>query len=236
MSTGIVPIRPKVLFKKIEERFPERNVGFKVNIPSSDIGGMTLLESAVLVSLVTLFDSRRLFEFGTFRGATTLLLAENSAEDARITTLDIPKENAPGLDGDASKVLSSGDDNDAFLRQRFLAEDAPCIHRAPLDVRAKIAQRYQDSTTLDLIAQDMADTFDFLFIDGGHDLETIRIDTRNARAMAKPDAVIAWHDYGSKIHGDVTTFLDEYSQSQRVYHVENTMVAFQLFGRFADGF
>lgn len=236
MSAGIVPIRPKVLFRKIEERFPDRNVGFKVNIPSSEIGGMTLLESAVLVSLVTLFDCRRLFEFGTFRGATTLLLAENTPDEARITTLDIPKENAPGLEGDAGKVLSSGDDNDAFLRQRFLAEDAPCIHRAPPAVRAKIEQRYQDSTTLDPAAQGLASAFDFVFIDGGHDYATIASDTRNALAMAAPDAVIAWHDFESKIHGDVTRFLGEYGRENRVYHVENTMVAFQLRGRFADGF
>jgi len=72
--------------------------------------------------------------------------------------------------------------------------------------------------------------FDFIFIDGGHDYETVRIDTENALKMAKDDAVIIWHDYRSKIHGDVTSFVDDFSADHPIIHVQNTMLAFTLRG------
>ena len=41
-----------------------------------------------------------------------------------------------------------------------------------------------------------------------------------------------WHDYRSKIHGDVTRFVDDFSGDRAVIHIENTMLAFILNGNF----
>lgn len=240
-SSGIRKIRPKVVFQKIETRFPNENVGFKVNIPSSAIGGMTLLESSILVSFCKLFAPQRIFEFGTYLGATSLLLAENTPPATQVVTLDLdqadPNAEGAGMAPAAElKVLESGVDNDTYLKNNFLNKGAICIDRAAADIKARITRLCQDSTRLDPAAAGLEKQFDFIFIDGGHDLHTVTIDTQNAHRMARQDAIILWHDFESKIHTDVTTFLQGYSQHHPVYHVENTMLAFQLIGNFADVF
>lgn len=234
-------IRPKVLFERVERRFPEQNVGFRVNIPSSAIGGMTLLESSVLVSLCKLLDPRRLFEFGTFLGASTLLLAENTHDDARIFTLDMGADAAergdgalPAASGTAGlDILGRGDHNDSYLRGQYQQRGAVCIARASEQTRRKVQQLHQDSRTLNPAAHDFVRAFDYVLIDGGHDLETIAADTANAERMIREDAVILWHDYRSSIHADVTEFMAEYSAPGPLYHVEHTLLAFCLTGRFA---
>jgi predicted O-methyltransferase YrrM len=45
-------------------------------------GGISLLEASLLVAAVRIVDARRMFEFGTFLGNTTLLLATISPDDA----------------------------------------------------------------------------------------------------------------------------------------------------------
>lgn len=232
-TSAIQAIRPKVLFKAIETRFPHENVGFKVNIPSSDIGGMTLLESSVLVSLAKLSQAKSLFEFGTFMGATTLLLADNTPPDSCVITLDISPEELAALEGKhTGDVLQDGDANDEFLRGQFAEQGARCIARAGADVQRKVRQILQNSVTLDVSALGFDQKFDFIFIDGGHHHDIVKRDTDNAYRMAKPNAVITWHDYASKIHSDVTTFLDEHAKGRRIFHVENTMIAFELLGDF----
>lgn len=229
--TGILKVRPKVLFQAIEQKFPDQNASFKVNIPTSEIGGMTLLESSVLASLIKLLDCRQLFEFGTFMGATTLLLAENSAADARVSTIDIPAESGEAEGVDSSRILEDGDSNDDYLRDQFLQQGARCMARAEPHTRAKVKQYLQDSTTLDVQAQNLSNQFDFIFIDGGHDFETVSKDTENAYKMAQDNAVIVWHDFESTIHADVTHFLKQHSHDRRIVHVEHSMLAFELLGR-----
>lgn len=219
-------IRPKVLFKQIEQRFPNQNNSFTVNIPSPDVGGMTLLESSILVCLAKLTQATQLFEFGTFMGATTLLLAENTPAHAQVITLDIPPEELQALNAQEHG-------NDQFLREQFTEQGARCIQRASPATQHKVQQILNNSLTLDLAQHQLENRFDFIFIDGGHHLHIVQHDTQNAYRMAKPNAVIAWHDYGSKLHPDVTTFLDAHSQNRTIYHVENTMIAFELLGDFA---
>ena len=54
----IIKIRPKTVFIEIENRFPKENVNFIVNIPTSQIGGLTLLESSILVSFIKLINPK----------------------------------------------------------------------------------------------------------------------------------------------------------------------------------
>ena len=80
---GLAHIKPKVVFMKIEASDPAP-VSMRINVPSSDIGSVTLLEAAALVSLVKLVKPRKIFEFGTFLGYSTSLLVENSADDCAV--------------------------------------------------------------------------------------------------------------------------------------------------------
>lgn len=237
LENGIHEIRPKILFKKIEEAFPDQNTAFTVNIPSSSIGGLTLLESSILITLLKLLSPSEIFEFGTYLGATSVLLAENSPANTLITTVDLAGDSvtpsAIQATHEGNHHLVDDVANDNYLRQMQAKSGALCINRAKPDIRRKITQLYLDSRTLDPASSNIAGRFDYIFIDGGHDFDTISIDTANALKISKKDSVIIWHDYRSKIHGDVTTFVDQFSRDNPVIHVENTMLAFTLRGEFA---
>jgi len=233
LTKGVHEIRPKVLFKKIETSFPDDNVMFSVSIPSSAIGGMTLLESSILVTLTKLISPSEFFEFGTYMGATSVLLAVNSSATAKITTVDLEPETVELSDSnDDALILKDDVENDNYLRRMFAEKGSFYIDRADAATKAKIHRMYHDSRTLDPAKSGLSKRFDFIFIDGGHDYETVRIDTENALKMAKDDAVIIWHDYRSKIHGDVTSFVDDFSADHPIIHVQNTMLAFTLRGKF----
>ncbi len=236
LENGIHEIRPKVLFQKIENLFPDSNVMFNVSIPTSAIGGMTLLESSILVSLTKLLSPSNFFEFGTYLGATSVLFAINSAEHAKVTTMDLPPENiAPKTkENDDSRILCDDVENDNYLRRMFAEKGAFYIDRTDDITKQKIHRIHHDSRTLNPLELGLSENFDFIFIDGGHDYETVEIDTANALNMAKENAVIIWHDYRSKIHGDVTKFVDGFSSENSVIHVQNTMLAFTLKGKFRD--
>jgi predicted O-methyltransferase YrrM len=229
----ITSIRPKVLFKAIEEHFPNQNTSFTVNIPSPDIGGTTLLESSILISLLKLCHAKKIFEFGTYMGCTTLLLAQNSPEDAKVTTLDIPTEEWRSTSSLNELIYLNGDANDDFLRTQFVTQGARCIQRAQPEVQKKVTQILKNSLHLDAEKDGLSNQFDLIFIDGGHQYSIVQHDTQNAYQMAKPDAVLIWHDYASNIHADVTHFLNTHAQGRQIFHVANTMIAFELLGNFA---
>ena len=46
--------------------------------------------------------------------------------------------------------------------------------------------------------------------------------------MISENGIILWHDFGSKIHGDVTRFLEHYSKENLIFYIEHTMIAFTI--------
>lgn len=230
----IKSIRPKVIFQKIEEKFPNQNVNFIANIPSSNIGGLTLLEHSVLASMIKFFDSKNIFEFGTFMGASSFVMAVNSAADAHITTLDIA-QNDIAINKNYNEGLRDIE-NDNFLRNEFVGKGAIYINQADEKTRRKITQIYHNSLTLDCEKHDLLNSFDLVFIDGGHDYKTIENDTLKALQMVKKDAIIIWHDFKSNLHTNVTDFIGDFSKSYDVINVEATMLAFTLIGKYRDLF
>ncbi len=87
-ASGLATIKPKVLFMKIEASHPAP-VSMKINVPSSDIGSITLLEASAIVSLIKLITPQKIFEFGTFLGYSSALLVENSAADCEVYSIDL---------------------------------------------------------------------------------------------------------------------------------------------------
>ena len=115
ISKKIHKIKPKVLFHLIEQKYPNKNNTILLNIPPSEIGGLTLLEHTLLISIIKLVKPDFLFEFGTYLGATSVVMAANSSENARVYTLDIPQSGI-----DSQKNLDKKRDdiiNDNFLRE-----------------------------------------------------------------------------------------------------------------------
>src|SRR5207244_13360846 len=61
---------------------------------------------------------------------------------------------------------------------------------------------------------------DFAFIDGGHDFETVRSDSRGAYAALCPGGCLVWHDFGSPVAWvQVREAVEELGFAEPVYHV-----------------
>lgn len=237
-APGIVTIKPKVLFQKIEAE----NAGpvpMKINVPSSGIGSVTLLEATALISLVKLIRPARIFEFGTFLGYSTALLVENSDPACAVFSLDLGDSHAGGqaLDSYADADLRrDATINDAYLRDVQRAGTPRYLGGLSDADASRLTLLKQDSRQFDPGAHGLVGTVDLVFVDGGHDIDTVAIDTANARKMIGDSGVIVWHDFNSTIHGDVTTFVTELAEREPVIHIQHTMMAMLLIGDIGRGF
>ena len=231
-ESSVIEIRPKVIFEKVEKTFPDNDVEFVVKLPSSTIGGLHLLESSILVSMIKLTSPSNIFEFGTYMGASTVLMASNSPNYTLLTTLDINNESEITDQEPSSYNLQEAHDNDDFLRSNFRNNGAIHIERCKPDIKDKIIQIFCNSKDLDIEKLNFRKKFELIFIDGGHDYETVESDTKKALDMATDDAVIIWHDYTSQIHRDVTYFINKMSKKSKIVHVQNTMLALHFRGNY----
>ena len=230
---GLVHIRPKVVFMKIEAADPAP-VPMRINVPSSDIGSVTLLEAAALISLIKLVRPRKIFEFGTFLGYSTALLVENSDPSCEVYSLDLGDAHVgdkPLESFATADVRSDGDVNDDYLRGAQSLRGPHYITALSAADRARLRLLQQDSRTFNPAAHGLDGAVDLVFVDGGHDTETVTIDTANARRMIGDSGVIVWHDFNSTIHGDVTTFVNQLAAHEVVVCIQHTMLAILLVGR-----
>ncbi|HKJ91903.1 MAG TPA: class I SAM-dependent methyltransferase [Longimicrobiales bacterium] len=168
-----------------------------------------------LLSLVLLcrgLQPRTVFEIGTFVGYTALHMALNTPADARICTLDLPRE-------------------DRGTRLRTTATDHKLIDRdlgpplfAGTEAAGKVERLFGDSATFDFSPWHGA--VDLFFVDGAHSYDYVRSDTLNALKCVRPGGVVAWHDYGRLEQRGVTRFLHEFARDHAVYAVPNGSVAY----------
>ncbi len=75
-------------------------------------------------------------------------------------------------------------------------------------------------------------TFKFIFIDGDHSLEGVRIDTEVAVRLLAPGGIIAWHDCldGAPDWVGVKRYLTGLSMELDLVQVEGTWLALYLNG------
>lgn len=179
-----------------------------------DSGTPSLLENFLLISSARSIGATRIFEFGTCLGATTLNLLMNT--DARIFTLDLgePIQNQHPADAVLTEIhLCSARD---YTGSRF---------------ESRVEELTGDSTRFDYTP--FLNSMDFVFVDGGHDFDTVKKDTENAFTLIRQNSpsCIAWHDYGNPKYPELTTYLDQLSTQRELFHVGDTMLCFW----FADG-
>lgn len=124
----------------------------------------------------------RILEIGTLYGRTTLNLAMNATEAARIWTVDLG----------AAEIAIGKQQADVGMKFR----NTPFA--------GQITQIIHDSRTLDL---DPLWPLDLVFIDGDHRYQTVKQDTLKCLPAIRSGGVLAWHDYG--LSEDVTVWLDE---------------------------
>ncbi|MBQ4849019.1 class I SAM-dependent methyltransferase [Pseudoalteromonas sp. MMG012] len=219
MNQNVTIIKPKVLIKILEDYFPDQNISGTFMMPPSYIGSLTLLESAMLLAFVKLIRPKKVFEFGTFMGHTSVFFAKNIAEDAKVHTLDVPQNYAVN---DGSKTKAS--EVDSLLRDQSVTLKAKCITNENKEVKRKINPILCNS--LEFETDKLQNSVDLVFIDGGHETHIISSDTIKATEMITEKGVIVWHDYKSDVFTDVTEYVDKFSQSHKVFHIAHTNIAF----------
>ncbi len=195
-------IRPSKIFDLAPEDTLARMVHVKIPRRTEN----WLIETVLLITAMKAVKARRIFEFGTFKGATTLNLAMNALPGAEIFTFDLD----PALAGKIGQDKTHAE----ISRQHFETS------RMEFDgVFHSITQIKGESSTFDPRPYG---AMDFVFVDGGHDQKTILADTSHAFRM-QPKA-IAWHDYGNPDYPDVKACLDK--EIMPVYHVEESRLCF----------
>ncbi len=209
-------IRPWRLFASLDALLNERMVTLPMPYRRG-LGGITLLESFILIACARLVDAHRFFEFGTFLGRTTLNLAMNSPEDAEIYSLD--------LDHSAARSVEQ---HPADMEVTEIHLHAPKFDFTGMPTEKKITLLTGNSRTFDF--GPWTESIDLIFVDGGHDLATVTDDTATSLRLASKNrpSCILWHDYGNKDYEPLSQFLDDLSDKLDIFHIEDTMLCAHL--------
>jgi predicted O-methyltransferase YrrM len=230
---GIVYIKPKILFLKTEALSVAPS-SMNIYLPPSGIGSITLLEASALVALTKIIEPKVIFEFGTFLGYSTALFLKNSSPECRVISVDLGDvaEEVSGAAHYSEAELRKDDrKNDNHLRL-VQSKQGPYYLKGLTEIdQARLTLIHQDSRSLNVKGNGLEDQVDLVFVDGGHDLETIVSDSGLAKAMIGEDGVIVWHDFNSQIHGDVTRYIDGASKQDLILSIPNTMLAIGLYGK-----
>ena len=191
-------------------------------MPPVEIGSITLVDQIVLLSLAKLISAERVVEIGTYLGYTTALFAMNT--NAKIFSIDLPKTAQDDETFKEELVLSDGNYNDEFLRSKQNKEGEFYLNFLSDDELKNISLIKADSTSINFSKE--FEFADLIFIDGGHERSIVERDTFNARSIVK-NGVIVWHDFGSTIHNDVSSFLLQ-AKDRKIFHVLGSLCAFEF--------
>lgn len=208
----MIHIRPFQVFTLLEDS-PAARIA-NIMIPTRRGWGSTsTLETLLLIALQRIVKARRVFEFGTFRGANSHNLALNLPDGAELYTLDLAAGVADQHPLDAPLTV---------------ARQGMPLDFADSPAAAKIRCLTGDSRNFDFAP--FYGAVDLVFVDGGHDLDTLSRDSRNAFSMTggRPTWCIAWHDYRNPDYPELTEYLDRISENAQLFHVEDTMLVFRL--------
>jgi predicted O-methyltransferase YrrM len=157
-------------------------------------GNVTDRELLTIARLVSAAGAKRIFEFGTFDGRTTLNMAMNAGDGAAVFTLDLP----------ASATASTSAPLHPHETQYAIKETSGARYRGT-PAASRITQLFGDSATFD--HSEFAESMDVVFVDGSHAYKYVVNDSLRALAMTKGGGTILWHDYGR--WDDVTKALND---------------------------
>jgi hypothetical protein len=158
-----------------------------MTVPMGDVTykawNMDPMERFSVAAIAELLKLQRIFEFGTFDGATTLLLAK-AVPSARIFTIDLPP-NAYTSPQEFGYPASPGHFESAHDEVGHEFRGTPESER--------ITQLFGDTTTFDF--SPYVGTMGLVLVDAGHGYEAARSDTENTLRLAGPSGVVIWDDY-----------------------------------------
>ncbi len=144
-----------------------------------------------IIQLLKLARPKKIMEFGTYTGLTTLYLSKYSDEDAVITTLDLPE-----------KVFNQTRPSpDVQIGMRF--------RNTPYESKIRV-------TGVDLRNLNISkfEKQDFIFIDALHYYDAVKTDSQNALKLLNRGGMIIWHDYNvNEGEAGVVRYLSELNKS-----------------------
>lgn len=219
--SNVKVIRPTPVLKYFNTQTVSNH--FQSGIPDGQIGSTSMLERLMLVIFARLAKAKVILEFGTYRGETSELFIVNKLCE-KLISIDLPYFDQEAKQGADSLNLMVDTEND-----KFLSINRTSTVDERLQACAKnhdVELQLQKCDSLDFDQQEYTQRVDFIFIDGGHTTELIESDTKKALAMLTDNGIIAWHDYNSRIHGDVTNYLDKMSEQYTLYSVGDTSLVF----------
>lgn len=155
-----------------------------VRLPVSQLpregGFLPLQELLTLAAICRHMNPQTVFEIGTYRGGSTLILAMHAAANATLYTLDLP---APDTATQYPLDIGAIAGKPFVVGERYRGTELEkCIH-----------QLYGDSAAFDFTSYYGA--VDLVFIDGNHNYENVKLDSAHAFKMLRPNGVIIWDDY-----------------------------------------
>ncbi|MFH1985888.1 MAG: class I SAM-dependent methyltransferase [Pseudomonadota bacterium] len=194
----------------LPQAFPQA-VRQPVNLAGYNVAdsSMRLAELRTLCTMVQWRNPQRIFEIGTFRGATTLLLAANS--NARIHTLDLPPLGHP----EYTPPQVENPEHDVY-------PEKPGICFRSTDHARRIEQLYGNSRTFDF--SPFFGQIDFVFVNGAHHFDAVLHDSMNAFRLIGEQGVIFWHDY-AEYAPEVMRALQTVANRFPLVHIEGTSLA-----------
>lgn len=179
--------------------------------PGPQAGGcyLTDQERRILVAVTRFVGARTVVEFGVQDGRTARCVLDGCPTIKRYVGIDLPAGVAPVLRTQGTEVPRVP--GEAVL-------GLPGVEIILKDSRELTAEEIPRA--------------DVVFIDGGHDYETVRSDTRLAYQIVRPGGAIVWHDYNAMPEIGVRRCIDEMNAlgDSRVL-VAPTWMVVQLIGR-----
>jgi glycosyltransferase involved in cell wall biosynthesis len=167
-------------------------------------------DTRAVLTLLVHARPRRVLEVGTALGHMTANLTEWTADDAHVFSMGIVRGMASrGAPEQGYEVPSRAD----FGR---MADHFGKAHKAYFITADSLHYDFGRLAPLD-----------FVFLDGGHDLQHALSDTRRAYDALAPGGWLVWHDFGSPVPWvRVREAIERVGFSEPVVHVEGTQVAF----------
>ena len=170
-------------------------------------------ELLVLGAIAKQVKPKLVVEFGTFRGGSTLVMASNAPNDARVITID--------LDPTLRKTHEHG------TGVGLSDFDVGCLFRGT-QFEHKIEQRFANS--VEFMDDDLVGKADLILVDADHTYEFARRDTEKAMQFLKPGGTIVWHDYtwepqNSECAGVTRTVNEFWQQHGRCARIAGTRFA-----------
>ena len=190
---------------------------FSISTDNNIVGMTSDYEAWIISSLSKI--SKNIFEFGTCSGKTTYLMALNSNENSKITTITLNPDEVLSF---AKKT----DDNDISFRNIMNESIYNKFLFSNTDVEKKIDIIFQNS--LEFNEKRFEKKMDLIFIDGGHTYSVVKNDTEKAFKMLNSDGIILWHDYvpGKRSSRDVVKYIDEISKNVTIQNIKNTSICY----------